>query len=239
MTLLIVTLITSGAALLARWGLLRIEPDPQVLGRVPFVALCAVGVGWAWVAHAVAGAVPASVAGIVPVALVGQLMLAAWIDRQTTWVPDSVLVPTLCLAGLHVVSGRLGTTGGEVLAGLGLGLVVWLVSLVLWRVQTALNHVVFTPPDMIAAVLPLMLLGTSFAASLVYLLTALLALAMLKSPLVRCIFVNELATEEGARHLGLPEDRPALPALSLFLPVLSIVFMARSGVENFGFKLYL
>lgn len=216
-------------------GLARIEPDPAIRARtgglagITAVALAAGALGLAL--RPQAGPMP-----WVPAVFTAQLAVAAWIDRQTTWVPDPVGVG-LCLVAALAVAAEPATSPHRLLAHWGgvspplafglawiAALLAWLAGLAAWRVQTAFGSGWFTPPDLVAFLLPLAVFGASGPAAVSYALTGLLALGALKLAPLRRVLVHPAAAAEGARDLGLEGGVP-VPALMMVLPALAAVYL--------------
>ena len=216
-------------------GLARIEPDPEIRARtgglagIAGVALTAAALGL--FLRPQSGPMP-----WVPAVLTAQLAVAAWIDRQTTWVPDPVGIG-LCLVAALASAAEPGASIHRLLAHWGLGqpplafglawgvaIIGWLAGLALWRMQVALGGRWITPPDLVAFLLPLAVFGASGAAALAYALTGLLALGTLRLAPLRRVLVHPAAAAEGARDLGLDGGVP-VPALMLVLPSLAAVYL--------------
>lgn len=228
--LLVTLLVVLGA-----WtGLARIEPDPHIRARtggfagIAAVAGLAAGLG-ALLAPATA------LAGWVPPLFAAQLAVAAWIDRQTTWVPDPVLFG-LCLLALLAAGGEVGSPsrlaiehmfGGDPrplfpLSPL-LALLLAGIAALAWRLQAALDLGRITPPDLVAFALPVLVFGLSGKGALAYALTAAVAALILWLPGARAVFVHPAAAAEGARDLDLAGGLP-VPALMLVLPAVAAVY---------------
>lgn len=223
--------------ILGAWaGLGRLEPDVAIRARtgglagIAAVALLGGALGMLF-------GPAAGPTGWVPVLFTAQLAVAAWIDRQTTWVPDTVLF-ALCLVAALAGAGQPGSPVATILAGwrldappVAFGL-AWALALAgsgvaaaLWQVQVALGRGWLTPPDIVAFALPLAVFGPSGHAAAAYALTGVLALGVLRLALLRRVLVHPAAAAEGARDLGLDTGTP-VPALMLVLPSLAAVYLA-------------
>lgn len=228
--LLVTLLVVFGA-----WaGLARIEPDPEIRSRTGGLP------GIAAVAGVAAGlgallAPPTALAGWVPALFAAQLAVAAWIDRQTTWVPDPVLFG-LCLLALLAAGGEAASPSRLLIEGLFRGdprplfplspFLAFLLSAMaalVWRIQVWGGRCRITPPDLIAFALPVLVFGLSGKGALAYALTAAMAAAVLRLPAARHWLVHPAAAAEGARDLGLDGGLP-VPALMLVLPSVAAVY---------------
>jgi hypothetical protein len=233
-------------ATIARHGVRALEDDAATLARLPWGALFLVSAVSSGLALAFLP--PGGAALPVVPALVGQLMLAGWIDRQTTWVPDGVLAMVLLIGSFHVLGdvglpvpvARLAAEWGEsgrhvalALSGLCISALVWLGTMLFWQIQLWLNRVVLTPPDQIALLLPAALLGVGLTAAIAYAMIAAVALACLASPTLRRMVSHERAVEEGRRDLGLTAERPAVALLPIAFTVLSIALCLEWRMESF------
>jgi hypothetical protein len=110
--------------------------------------------------------------------------MAGWIDRQTTWVPDSVLLMVLTASSAYVFTHNIDPnavllllqgTAGQVLVdllgqrplamlvvlSLACGTTIWIVTILLWGLQIMIGKGFLTPPDVVALGLPIYLLGIS------------------------------------------------------------------------------
>lgn len=216
-------------------GLARIEPDPAIRARTGGLAGIA---GVALVAGALGLALRPETGPMpwVPAVFAAQLAVAAWIDRQTTWVPDPVGVG-LCLVAALAVAAEPTAPLNRLLADRGLGapplvfglawlaaILGWGAGLAAWHAQAALGRGWLTPPDLVAFLLPLVVLGASGAAAAAYALTGLLALGAMRFAPLRRALVHPSAAAEGARDLGLEGGVP-VPALMLVLPALALVYL--------------
>ena len=242
-------------AIVARLGLQRLDPGQEALGRVPLISLFLVTWAGAGIAFAAAWSEGFDTTmGLVQAFLVGQLLLAGWIDRQTTWVPDFVLLSVLTAASAYVLTYN-GLTADlirllqpvtgftpfnafsdrpfslVVLVSIVTGIGIWLITLVLWGVQVMLGKCVLTPPDIVALGLPFFLFGVSIETGIVYAVVVLLALMLQRSPFLRSRFSNDAAVSDGKAHLGLDEDAPAVAVLSLMFGILSLAIIARGPLN--------
>ena len=101
----LLVLLAGGAAValgaLARVSLARIEDDPAVRARLgaPFLML------GLWPAVSVA----LLIGGPLEAGFAGLALTAAWIDRQTAWVPEAVFIPALIGAGVSAASAFMAT----------------------------------------------------------------------------------------------------------------------------------
>ena len=175
--------------------------------------------------------------------------MAGWIDRQTTWVPDSVLLMVLTVSSAFLFTHSIEPTGvlrllegtaGQIVAdllsprplallvvvSLAAGTAIWLVTVLLWGGQTLFGKGFLTPPDLVAIGLPIYLLGISLEAGFVYMVAICLALLLQRSEFLRSVFSNPEAVKEGRAHLGLDDDGPAVAVLSLMFSILAIVIVA-------------
>jgi len=197
-------------ALVARISVEGLESGNTALERLPLVSLVLVSC----LASAVALYFGESdeqqvVPQMIQAFLVGQLVMAGWIDRQTTWVPDSVLLMVLTVSsafvfthgtepttvlrlvegvGAQSVAGFLGQRPTVFLIVLSLtaGFAIWLVLVLLWGLQT----------------------------------------------LVRKDFSNPEAVKEGREHLGLDANSPAIAVLSLMFSILAVVIVALVPLQS-------
>ena len=237
-------------ALVARISVEGLESGNAALDRLPFVSLVLVSC-LASAAALYFGRSDEQQVGpqMVQAFLVGQLAMAGWIDRQTTWVPDSVLLMVLTVSSAFVfthgtepitVLRLLEGLGGQgvadflrqrptillIVLSLATGFAIWLVLLLLWGLQTAIRKELLTPPDMVALGLPIYLLGIAPETGLVYLAAVCLALTAQRSDFVRSVFSNPEAVKEGKEHLGLDANSPAIAVLSLMFSILAVVIVA-------------
>jgi hypothetical protein len=152
--LLVVVIAAAGAAGLAglaALSLARLEDDAAVRARLRAVQL---GVGlWpvlasAWLFE-----------GPLAAAFAGFALTAAWVDRQTAWVPEAVFLPALILGGV------LGWGGW---AGAAAGVGVFAIGHLIWRGQVALGRPMVPPPDLAALALPPLALGPGWAGVAAY-----------------------------------------------------------------------
>jgi len=243
-------------ALVARISVEGLESGNTALERLPFVSLVLVSC----LASAVALYFGESdeqqvVPQMIQAFLVGQLVMAGWIDRQTTWVPDSVLLMVLTVSsafvfthgtepatvlrlvegvGAQSVAGFLGQrpTVFLVVLSLAAGIAIWLVLVLLWGLQTLIRKEFLTPPDMVALGLPIYLLGIAPETGLVYLTAVCLALITQRSEFARSIFSNPEAVKEGREHLGLDANSPAIAVLSLMFSILAVVIVALVPLQS-------
>lgn len=189
-------------AFVARTSVARLEGDTGGLNRLPCISLVLVSCLASAAALHFAGPGTQQVGPqVIQAFLVGQLAMAGWIDRQTTWVPDSVLLMVLTASSAFVfthnidpnaVLSLLQGTAGQVLVdllgqrplallvvlSLALGTTIWLVTILFWGLQTMIGKGFLTPPDVVALGLPIYLLGISLETGLVYLVAVCLALIM-------------------------------------------------------------
>lgn len=237
-------------AWIARISVEGLESGAPALLRLPYMGMALVSCTATALAYfVIRNQGVMGVPAVITAFLVGQLALAGWIDRQTTWVPDTVLLIVLVMSAAYVFSATLDATSvlraagrfaapalfenlvarpllGLISLSVAVGVGIWLVSLALWFLQTRFGDGVLTPPDMVALFLPLFVLGVTAEAGLVYMIAVFLALIMQRSDFVRSVFSNEEAVLDGKRHLGLDEDRPAVAVLSLMFAILSVVIVA-------------
>jgi len=109
---------------------------------------------------------------------------------------------------------------------LAAGIAIWLVTVLLWRLQTLIGKGYLTPPDLVAMGLPVYLLGVSLEAGFVYLVAICLALLLQRSEFLRSVFSNPEAVKEGRAHLALDDEGPAVAVLSLMFSILVVVIVA-------------
>lgn len=220
---------------LGAWaGLQHVEPDPAIRARTGglagIAAVALLGGFGGFLLRPEGGAM-----GWVPVAFAAQLAVAAWIDRQTTWVPDPVLLGLALVAALAgtgqpgspmaLLAAHWGAVEPPLLFGLAwvaAGL-AWVAAFAAWRLQAALGRAWVTPPDLLAFTLPLGVFGPTGDAAMAYGLTGALALGVMRLAALRQILVHPAAAAEGAQDLGLRGDLP-VPALMLALPALAAVY---------------
>lgn len=237
-------------ALVARISVEGLETGNGALDRLPYISL--VLVSCLASAAALYFAVPETRQTgpqLIQAFLVGQLAMAGWIDRQTTWVPDSVLLMVLTVSSAFLFTHSIEPTGvlrllegtaGQIVAdllsprplallvvvSLAAGIAIWLVTVLLWGGQTLFGKGFLTPPDLVAIGLPIYLLGISLEAGFVYMVAICLALLLQRSEFLRSVFSNPEAVKEGRAHLGLDDDGPAVAVLSLMFSILAIVIVA-------------
>jgi hypothetical protein len=243
-------------AFLARISVEGLESGNTALERLPYVSLVLVSC----LASAAALYFGESdeqqlVPQMIQAFLVGQLAMAGWIDRQTTWVPDSVLLMVLTVSSafvfthgtepatvLRLVEG-IGAQSGAgflgqrptmflIVLSLTAGFAIWLVLVLLWGLQTLVRKEFLTPPDMVGLGLPIYLLGISPETGLVYLTAVCLALIMQRSEFARSIFSNPEAVKEGREHLGLDANSPAIAVLSLMFSILAVAIVALVPLQS-------
>jgi hypothetical protein len=242
-------------ALVARTSVARLEGDTGALDRLPYISLVLVSCLASAAALHFAGPGPQQVRPqLIQAFLVGQLAMAGWIDRQTTWVPDSVLLMVLTASSAYVFTHSTdpnavllllqGTAGqglvdllGQrplallVVLSLAFGTTIWFVAILLWGLQTMSGKGLLTPPDVVALGLPIYLLGISLETGLVYMVAVCLALIMQRNEFLRSVFSNQEAVKEGKAHLGLDDDGHAVAVLSLMFSILATVLVARIPVQ--------
>lgn len=242
-------------ALVARISVEGLESGNGALERLPFVSLLVVSCLATAAAQYVAGpelrhAGPQMVGAL----LVGQLAMAGWIDRQTTWVPDTVLLMVLAVSSAYVFTHAIepagllqrleeaGVPGVRTvlsqwptlrlfLLSVIAGVAIWLLTILLWGLQTLFGKGFLTPPDIVALGLPIYLLGITLEAGFVYLVAICLALIMQRSEFLRSVFSNPDAVQDGREHLGLEGDGPAVAVLSLMFSILAVVIVAREPLR--------
>jgi hypothetical protein len=237
-------------ALVARVNVEGLESGNVALERLPYISLVLVSCLASAAALYLAGPETQQVGPqMIQAFLVGQLAMAGWIDRQTTWVPDSVLLMVLSVSSafvfthsaeptsvLQLLEGTAGQIVVDVLSqrplallavlSLAAGIAIWLVTVLLWRLQTLIGKGYLTPPDLVAMGLPVYLLGVSLEAGFVYLVAICLALLLQRSEFLRSVFSNPEAVKEGRAHLALDDEGPAVAVLSLMFSILVVVIVA-------------
>lgn len=149
--------------------------------------------------------------------------MLALMDRDTAWAPDEFTMPFAVLAIL--VGDRIGGWGlGWIIstfAGLGLFAFGW----ALWWIQDRLEMQVLPPPDCLAIVAPLPLLGMSMALPAHFLaISAILIGCRVYPPAVR-VFAHPDAVSAAQTDLGY--DRPAITFLAVAMPVLILAVAGR------------
>jgi len=244
------------SAWIARISVEGLESGAAALERLPYMGMALVACAATVLSYFALGyqgveGVPTVITSF----LVGQLALAGWIDRQTAWVPDTMLLIVLISSAAYVLSrtvdpaqlfrladpfigpafaDRLVTRPllGLLLVSVAAGVVAWLVSVLLWFLQTLFGEGLLTPPDIVALFLPLFLLGISAETGLVYVIVVFLAAIMRTSRVMRSVFSNEEAVLDGKRHLGLAEDRPAVAVLALMFAILAVVLVALTPLQR-------
>ena len=243
-------------ALVARISVEGLESGNNALDRLPYLSLVLVSCLASAVALHFAGPETQQVGPqLIQAFLVGQLAMAGWMDRQTTWVPDSVLLMVLTASSAFVFSHGtdpnavlllLQGTAGQVLVdffdqrplallvvlSLTVGTAIWLVTILLWGLQTMFGKGFLTPPDIVALGLPIYLLGVSLETGLVYMVAVCLVLVMQRSETLRSVFSNQDAVKEGKAHLGLDDDAHAVAVLSLMFSILAVVLVALVPVQT-------
>jgi len=229
---LVAALIVLGA-----WaGLHHLEPDSRIRARTGGLA----GIAAVAMAGALAGLVLRPETGPlawVPALFCAQMAVAAWIDRQTTWVPDTVLLG-MCLVAVLAGFGQPASPVAALVSGwqlsappilFGLAWAVaglaWAAAFATWRLQAMLGRARLTPPDLVAFMLPLGVFGPTGPAAATYALTGGLALGVMHVAPLRRALIHPQAAAEGARDLGLDGNLP-VPALMLALPALAAVYLA-------------
>ncbi|MCA3452347.1 MAG: hypothetical protein INF92_18710 [Rhodobacter sp.] len=243
-------------ALVARISVEGLESGSAALDRLPFLSLVLVSC-LASAAAIYFGDSDDKQVGpqMIQAFLVGQLAMAGWIDRQTTWVPDSVLLMVLTVSSafvfthsiepasvLRLIRGAGGQSAADFLGrspvvllvalSLAAGITIWLLTILLWGLQTLIQKEFLTPPDMVALGLPIYLLGITPETGLVYATTVCLALVMQRSEFARSVFSNPEAVKEGREHLGLDAGSPAIAVLSLMFSILAVVIVALVPLQS-------
>lgn len=243
-------------ALVARISVEGLESGSAALDRLPFLSLVLVSC-LASAAALYFGDSDDKQVGpqMIQAFLVGQLAMAGWIDRQTTWVPDSVLLMVLTVSsafvfthsiepgsvlrlaqgvGAQSVASFLGQRPAVLLVVLSLaaGFAIWLVLVLLWGLQTLIQKEFLTPPDMVALGLPIYLLGITPETGLVYVTAVCLAFIAQRSEFARSVFSNPEAVKEGREHLGLDAGSPAIAVLSLMFSILAVVIVALVPLQS-------
>jgi hypothetical protein len=237
-------------ALVARISVDGLETGSGALDRLPYISLVLVScLASAAALYFAAPETRQTGPQLIQAFLVGQLAMAGWIDRQTTWVPDSVLLMVLTVSSAFLFTHSIEPTGvlrllegtaGQIVAdllsprplallvvvSLAAGIAIWLVTVLLWGGQTLFGKGFLTPPDLVAIGLPIYLLGISLEAGFVYMVAICLALLLQRSEFLRSVFSNPEAVKEGRAHLGLDDDGPAVAVLSLMFSILAIVIVA-------------
>jgi hypothetical protein len=243
-------------ALVARMSVESLESGNAALERLPFVSLILVSCLASAAALYFSDYDEQKVGPrMIQAFLVGQLAMAGWIDRQTTWVPDSVLLMVLTVSSAYVFThGMEPTSVLRLIQGAGAqgvadilgqrpvvllvvlsmvaGFAIWLVIILLWHLQTLVGKGFLTPPDMVALGLPIYLLGITPEVGLIYLTTACLAIILQRSAFARSLFSNPEAVREGQEHLGLDANSPAVAVLSLMFSILAVVLVALVPLQS-------
>jgi hypothetical protein len=142
-------------------------------------------------------------------------------DARWAWAPDMILVP---LAIIAVVSLNLPLP----LAILAAALII-LLPLLVFALLNLVGRPLFTPPDMIAVMLPSLFLGISATASATYMVSAIALLAALK---VRGLRGNAAALEDAKNHVrtvSSDDNHPRAALLGLFFPICAIALTLTHG----------
>lgn len=198
----------------ARLAVGRLEPDPAMAGRVDPRVLFTIVLAAMVLAAATRGvAGGAAVAGIV---VAGLMAAAAWVDRQSAWVPDVIFLPLMALAG--VAGAPLGS-GPLQLFGEGVaGLAVYALCLGLWHGVRRLGRPGIPPADLAALALPILLFGFDLAAGATYMMVSALLLAARQSPRLRDILSPRAPIAAALADTGHETSRTA--GAVAFLPVM-------------------
>jgi hypothetical protein len=211
----LVVLLAGGAAValgaLARVSLARIEDDPAVRARLgaPFLML------GLWPALSVA----LLIGGPLEAGFAGLALTAAWIDRQTAWVPEAVFIPALILGGVLGWGGWAGAAAGGA---------VFALAHLAWRGQVELGRTLVPPPDLAALALPALVLGAGWATVAAYGVAAGLLALGLRIPALRRALSPEAPLGAALADTGRTEPPAAAVA---FLPVIvpPVVILALAG----------
>ncbi len=188
--------LAAGAALSLLW----LEPDPTTRARLRTPALAFA----LWPVLMLLG----FGGGALLAAFGGLALTAAWVDRQTAWVPEAVLVPALMLGGALGWGGWAGAAAGGavfVLAHLG------------WVGQVAIGRHLVPPPDLAALALPPLVLGMGSATVVAYGVVAGLLVLCLRVPALRRALSPEAPLGAALADTGRAEPPAAAVA---FLPVI-------------------
>jgi hypothetical protein len=161
----------------------RLEPAPAIAARVRRRTLFAIVLA----AMALAAATRPGEVGPADarVMLAGLMAAAAWVDRQSAWVPDVIFLPMMALAG--VVGAPLGGGPMQLIGGALAGLAVYALCLGLWHAVRRFGRPGIPPADLAALALPLLLFGFDLAAGATYTVVSALLLAARQSPRLRDI----------------------------------------------------
>jgi hypothetical protein len=251
--LALLILLSGASAWMARRGLERLESQPEALARAPLWQLVLLCCGASGLAFAVQESSHGDHA-LIRAFLVGQLVLAGWIDRQTTWVPDSLLLSVSGAAAAFILTYHLGVADmvrfvdasfwpgpaqwvalwpmtAVIVLSLICGGLIWLCAQALWWGQGQFGISALTPPDAVALALPILLFGFRLETALFFALVGVLALAMQRSHALRAVFSNEQAVRDGKADLGLGEDRHAVALLSLLFSLLALMIALHTPLQ--------
>ena len=155
------------------------------------------------------------------------LACAAWVDRQSAWAPDGLVLPICLLAGsLSEPLAVLSAEAYRLLAGLAL----YLLAQLAWFLQCRWRRPALPPPDLIALALPLFVFGPNPSALGVYGAFVITVAAVRLSPAIWGIFGNRQILDLTAQSIGLRADRP-IAFLAIALPLMAI---AQSAGAYFG-----
>lgn len=154
----------------------------------------------------------------------GILFLSAWLDKKTGWAPDSLTLPLAFIEALLFIDTP-GWSGVAQSVLLGCG--IFLGSMGLWLLQSGIDRRILTPPDMIAVLLPFAFFGLQMETAVIFMLTAIILLACLKSEKICSLFADRQARLDASEDAGVG-DGPSVTFLAVIFPAFSIIFIASS-----------
>lgn len=149
----------------------------------------------------------------------GILGLGAWIDRQSAYAPDGIMLP-FCLIIAFIAP--LQFSGSEPIVELSLRALIafglYIFGIVSWFPQEMSGVRIIPPADVMALAAPLLVFGISATLAMIYLVTSILLLLALKSEKVARIFSSKEAVDDGSSDVELKKGN-AVTFLSVIFPV--------------------
>jgi hypothetical protein len=218
--LLGIAVVAAAIVLAARIAVVRLEADPLIAARVKVGPLFALVLGAMALAAATGGGDPDT--GLARVILAGLMAAAAWVDRQSAWVPDVLFLPVMALAG--VVGAPFGDGLAGLVGGAFAGIATYAVCLALWQGLRSTGRNAIPPADLAALGLPLVLFGFDFRAGVAYAAASGLLIAARISPRLRDILSPRAPIEGALSDTGQQTSKTAEAVA--FLPIMLASILA-------------
>ena len=143
------------------------------------------------------------------VTLCGALMLVlAYIDRITSWVPDLLLL-SFCVSAAHTGSTlHFGMSDPVVTTALGVGF--FLMAQLIFFIFGLLDLVMLPPPDIVGLMAPFVIMGLNYYSVSAMMLFAFTLLGCRLSPGFRSLFISDAARQSAQElHASVVTDASA------------------------------